>query len=256
MSELKRAGHGLPNTFSRIFFGAADKASDWKKTALEPGKRHTKVLIADDQLLFRRGLRTLLSGEPDFELVGEASDLAELLLKTQQLSPGVLVMDLNLIQRHDQTALLALRQTKGQAGLLFLTKEDSPEQLELAIAAGAQGYMLKSSTPAQLVAGIRQVAAAEETQGTLSRIVPDLQALAASSQAYARGPVLTAREQEVVRLLAEGHTVREVASELLLSVKTVEAHKLNLMRKLDIHNRATLVEYAVRNGIVPAPVGS
>jgi len=198
----------------------------------------------------------LLSAEPDFELVGEASDLAELLLKTQQLSPDVVVMDLNLIPADDQTALLAIRQTKAQAGLLFLTRQDSPEQLELAIAAGAQGYMLKNSTPPQLLAGIRQIASADDAAGTLSRIVPDLQALAASSQAYVRGPVLTAREQEVVRLLAEGHTVREVASELLLSVKTVEAHKLNLMRKLDIHNRATLVEYAVRNGIVPAPVAS
>jgi DNA-binding NarL/FixJ family response regulator len=155
----------------------------------------------------------------------------------------------------DPSALVALRQTKAHAGLLFLTNEDSPELLELAITAGAQGYMLKNSTGSQLVAGIRQVVTADDqVMGTLSRIVPDLQALAASNQPYIRGPILTAREQEVVRLLAEGHTVREVASELLLSVKTVEAHKLNLMRKLDIHNRATLVDYAVRNGIVPAPV--
>lgn len=222
---------------------------------MERGKRHTKVLIADNQLLFRRGLRTLLSAEPDLEVIGEASDWAESLLKTQQLSPDVLVMDLNLIQMQDPSALVALRQTKAHAGLLFLTNEDSPELLELAITAGAQGYMLKNSTASQLVAGIRQVVTADDqTMGTLSRIVPDLQALAASNQPYIRGPILTAREQEVVRLLAEGHTVREVASELLLSVKTVEAHKLNLMRKLDIHNRATLVDYAVRNGIVPAPV--
>lgn len=222
---------------------------------MERGKRHTKVLIADNQLLFRRGLRTLLSAEPDLEVIGEASDLAESLLKTQQLSPDVLVMDLNLIQMQDPSALVALRQTKAHAGLLFLTNEDSPELLELAITAGAQGYMLKNSTASQLVAGIRQVVTADDqTMGTLSRIVPDLQALAASNQPYSRGPILTAREQEVVRLLAEGHTVREVASELLLSVKTVEAHKLNLMRKLDIHNRATLVDYAVRNGIVAAPV--
>jgi len=222
---------------------------------LERGKRHTKLLIADNQLLFRRGLRTLLSAESDLEVVGEASDLAETLLKTQQLSPDVLVMDLALIQMQEPSALVALRQTKAHAGLLFLTNEDSPELLELAITAGAQGYMLKNSTASQLVAGIRQVVTTDDqAMGTLSRIVPDLQALAASNQSYTRGPVLTAREQEVVRLLAEGHTVREVASELLLSVKTVEAHKLNLMRKLDIHNRATPVDYAVRNGIVPAPV--
>lgn len=222
---------------------------------MERRKRITKVLIADSQLLFRRGLRALISGEPDLEVVGDAADIAEILLKTQQLFPDVLVIDLSLIQADNQTATTALRQVKADAGLLFLTDQDGSAELELAIAAGAQGYMLKNSTPAQLLAGIRQVVTAnEQNSGMVSKIVPDLQALAATNQAYARGPVLTAREQEVVRLLAEGHTVREVAIELSLSTKTVEAHKLNLMRKLDIHNRASLVEYAVRSGIVPVPV--
>ena len=222
---------------------------------MERGKRITKILIADSQLLFRRGLRALISAEPDLEIVGDAADIAETLLKTQQLGPDVLVLDLSLLQGDNQSAITALRQIKGDAGLLFLTNQDGSAELQLAIAAGAQGYMLKNSTPAHLVAGIRQVVIAnEQNPGMISKIVPDLQALAAKSQAYARGPVLTAREQEVVRLLAEGQTVREVAIELSLSIKTIEAHKLNLMRKLDIHNRASLVEYAVRSGIVPVPV--
>ena len=206
-------------------------------------------------MLFRRGLRALISAEPDLEIVGDAADIAETLLKTQQLAPDVLVLDLSLLQGDNQSAITALRQIKGDAGLLFLTNQDGSAELQLAIAAGAQGYMLKNSTPAHLVAGIRQVVIANEhNPGMISKIVPDLQALAAKSQAYARGPILTAREQEVVRLLAEGQTVREVAIELSLSIKTIEAHKLNLMRKLDIHNRASLVEYAVRSGIVPVPV--
>ena len=176
---------------------------------MERGKRHTKLLIADNQLLFRRGLRTLLSAESDLEVVGEASDLAETLLKTQQLSPDVLVMDLALIQMQEPSALVALRQTKAHAGLLFLTNEDSPELLELAITAGAQGYMLKNSTASQLVAGIRQVVTTDDqAMGTLSRIVPDLQALAASNQSYTRGPVLTAREQEVVVTRRRTHRPR------------------------------------------------
>ena len=251
---LKTAAKPSQFIFLNIFPLTADKGSDWK-TALERGKRITKVLIADSQLLFRRGLRALISGEPDLEVVGDAADIAETLLKAQQLTPDVLVLDLILLQGENQTAITALRQIKAQAGLLFLTNQDGDVELELAIAAGAQGYMLKNSTPAHLLAGIRQVVIAnEQNSGMVSKIVPDLQALAAKSQAYARGPVLTAREQEVVRLLAEGHTVRETAAELSLSVKTIEAHKLNLMRKLDIHNRASLVEYAVRNGIVPVPV--
>ena len=116
--------------------------------------------------------------------------------------------------------------------------------------------MLKDSTPAQILAGVRQVARGADNcdPSGLSPLIPDLQALAKSNEGYARGTVLTAREQEVMKLLAEGRTVREVAAELSLSIKTIEAHKLNLMRKLDIHNRATLVEYALDHGMIPTPV--
>lgn len=213
------------------------------------------MIIADRNLLFRRGLRTLLSAEADLEVLEEASDLTETVAKTRLLSPDILLMDLGILAGEGQQGAFALRQARPETAILFLTQEDSPEQLELAIAAGARGYMLKSSTPAQLVAGIRQVAFSDDQNPrALSKIVPDLQALAASNDGYSRGTVLTPREQEVMRLLAEGRTVREVASELSLSVKTVEAHKLNLMRKLDIHNRATLVEYALQRGLIPAPV--
>jgi len=215
------------------------------------GKRVSQILIADGNLLFRRGLRTLLAAESDMEVLDETSNVAETLAKVRVLSPDVLLMDLSLLEREGQQAALAVRQARPETAILFLTQEDSPEQLELAIAAGARGYMLKDSTAAQLVAGIRQVAfSTDQNPRALSKIVPDLQALAASNNGYTRGAVLTSREQEVMRLLAEGHTVREVASELSLSVKTVEAHKLNLMRKLDIHNRASLVEYAMQRGLI------
>jgi len=206
-------------------------------------------------LLFRRGLRTLLAAESDLEILDEASEIAETLAKMRLLSPDVLLMDLGLLESAGQQAAISIRQARPETAILFLTQEDGPEQLELAIAAGARGYMLKNSTPAQIVAGVRQIAFADDQspQG-LSKIVPDLRALAASNDGYARGVVLTSREQEVMRLLAEGRTVREVATELSLSVKTVEAHKLNLMRKLDIHNRASLVEYAMQRGLVAAQV--
>ncbi len=106
-----------------------------------------------------------------------------------------------------------------------------------------------------MLAGIRQIAFSDDLNPRgLSKIVPELRALASSNDGYPRGAVLTSREQEVMRLLAEGRTVREVAAELSLSIKTVEAHKLNLMRKLDIHNRASLVEYAMQKGLIAAPV--
>jgi len=222
---------------------------------LTRGKRTHKILLADAHLLFRRGLRTLLSAESDLDVVGEASDVAEALGTARQVMPNVLVMDLALLRAEGEQGPLAIRQIDSSTGVLFLTQEDSPEQLELAIAAGARGYMLKNSPPRQLLAGIRQIAISDDhNPRSLSRLVPDLQALALNNK-NTRASVLTLREQEVMRLLAEGRTVREVASELSLSIKTIEAHKLNLMRKLDIHNRSSLVEYAVRAGLIqPQPV--
>ena len=219
------------------------------------GKRTHKILLADAHLLFRRGLRTLLSAESDLDVVGEASDVAEALGTARQVMPNVLVIDLALLRAEGEQGPLAIRQIDSSTGVLFLTQEDSPEQLELAIAAGARGYMLKNSPPRQLLAGIRQIAISDDhNPRSLSRLVPDLQALALNNK-NTRASVLTLREQEVMRLLAEGRTVREVASELSLSIKTIEAHKLNLMRKLDIHNRSSLVEYAVRAGLIqPQPV--
>lgn len=219
------------------------------------GKRTHKILLADAHLLFRRGLRTLLSAESDLDVVGEASDVAEALATARQVMPNVLVMDLGMLRAEGEQGQLAIRQIDSSTGVLFLTQEDSPEQLELAIAAGARGYMLKNSLPPQLLAGIRQIAISDDhNPRSLSRLVPDLQALALNNK-NTRASVLTLREQEVMRLLAEGRTVREVASELSLSIKTIEAHKLNLMRKLDIHNRSSLVEYAVRAGLIqPQPV--
>ena len=219
------------------------------------GKRLSTILIADAHVLFRRGLRALLSAEPDLEVVAEASDFPDAMLKAGLLKPEVIVMDLALLKPASQQSLLAIRQGElAKSALLFLTDEDGEQQLETAIAAGARGYMLRKSTPAQLVAGVRQVISADDgSTMTISPTIADLQALAASNPA-SKGSVLTAREQEVVRMLGEGRTVREVAAELGLSIKTVEAHKLNLMRKLDIHNRASLIEYAVRTGLIPVPV--
>ncbi|MBV9296349.1 MAG: response regulator transcription factor [Acidobacteriaceae bacterium] len=220
-------------------------------------KRVSQILIADAHVLFRRGLRTLLSAESDLEVVEEASDSAEALAKVRTLSPDVLVMDLAMVEADGQHAAFAIRHAQPKIAILFLTDQDSPEQLELAVEAGGRGYMLKSSTSAELVAGIRQIAFADDQNPrALSRIVPDLRALAVSNEAYPRATVLTSREQEVMRLLAEGRTVREVASDLSLSIKTIEAHKLNLMRKLDINNRASLIEYAMQRGLIGPPVAT
>lgn len=212
---------------------------------------NSTIVIADAHVLFRRGLRTLLSARDGFEVVDEASDIDEALRKVRVLAPNILIMDLAMVRTDRQDSTVAIRQTQPSTALLCLTRQDGEQELEAAVGAGAQGYMRRDTTPAQMIAAVQQVAqnGGDLNPHGLSRIVPDLQALAKTSDRYSRGNPLTSREQEVVRLLAEGKTVRQVAYDLSLSMKTIEAHKLNLMRKLDIHNRASLVEYAVRSGL-------
>ncbi|MBV8069062.1 MAG: response regulator transcription factor [Acidobacteriaceae bacterium] len=208
--------------------------------------KQIQILIADRSLLFRSGLRSFISSEPDMTVIGEAGTFSEALAHLSTRSADVVVLDSGLAR---DTCPSVMREVS--CPLLWLAKEETDEELHLAIRSGARGYMLKNSTPAELIAGIRHVSSMsdDEPRG-LSKIIPDLQALQNSTKMPDRASDLTVREQEVVRMLAEGRTAREAAAELGLSVKTIEAHKLNLMRKLAVHNRAHLVAYAIRTGLV------
>ena len=196
----------------------------------------------------------MLSAKDGIEVVDEASCIDETLIKVRSLVPHILIMDLAMLKTDSQDSTIAIRQTQPATALLCLAGHDGNEELETAIGAGAQGYMRRDSEPARIVAAVERLAqgGGDTNSLGLSSVVPDLQALAKTNSRYARATPLTIREQEVVRLLADGKTVREAALELSLSIKTVEAHKLNLMRKLDIHNRASLVEYAVHSGLITA----
>lgn len=224
------------------------------------GKRTYTTVVADSHNLFRRGLATLISAEADMEVLGEVTtaEQALALLATDSQDDerpsahaDILLIEVGLV-RDNPVAIRGMRLLPQTTSVLLLAPEESAECLEITVACGARGYMLKSAGPAMLIAGIRQSTTSQENGRGLSSQAPDLKALAESEEVYARMTPLTAREQEVMTLLAEGRTVREVASELALSMKTIEAHKLNLMRKLDIHNRASLVEYAVRSGFITA----
>ena len=186
-------------------------------------------------------------------LLDDAVDLAETLSKVRSENPDVLAITLDLLGEDARQFGYFLRKAKPELSILVLTADDSPENLQQSIEAGAKGYMLKNSSPAQFVKAIRQLTSENGGGPTeLSSTIPDLRALAERTPPAVRPNLLTSREQEVVRLLAEGRTVKEVAHDLCLSIKTVDAHKLNLMRKLNIHNRSSLIEYAVREGMVSA----
>lgn len=219
---------------------------------MKQAQKTKRLLIAGKSTLFCRGLRTLLEAEKDFQVVDTACTADEVLAKVHLFTPDVLVMDADLLRADEPSFGFALRQGMSNGSILVLTQDDNTECLTHAIAAGAKGYMLKNSPPAQLMEGVRQVAFVNHDSFlSMSKMIPDLEALAARNETKAQTPVLTARESEIIRLLADGRTARQVADELSLSLKTVEAHKLNLMRKLGIHHRAALITYAVQHGLAP-----
>jgi len=230
---------------------SADESGVTERRTLEAVRPRTRVLIADANLLFRRGLRTVLSREPDFMLLDDAVDRTEVLDKVRSENPDILAINLDMLGPNALHFGYFLRKANPELSVLVLTANDNPENLQQSIDAGAKGYMLKDSSPAQFVRAFRQLASANGSDpAELSSTIPDLRALAERTPPVVRPNSLTAREQEVVKLLAEGRTVKEVAHDLSLSIKTVEAHKLNLMRKLNIHNRSSLIDYAVREGMV------
>lgn len=230
---------------------SADHSDVTDRSTLHLGRQKTSVLIADRNLLFRRGLRTVLSREPDFTLLDDAVDATEAMNKVRSEHPGILAISLEMLGPNAVQFGYFLRKANPELSILVLTSNDSQENLQQSIEAGAKGYMVRDSSPAQFVRAFRQLASKNGSDAAeVSSTIPDLRALAEQTPAVVRPSILTAREQEVVRLLAEGRTVKEVAHDLSLSIKTVEAHKLNLMRKLNIHNRASLIDYAVREGMV------
>lgn len=210
------------------------------------------VLIADDQVLFRSGVRTLLSVEDDMQVVGEASGLAEAIAKYQETQPDVTVISVSLLRAASSSEREVVASWTHTRGVVLITDAEGDDELGRQM--GLLTSLVRSTRAAQMVATIRQAAWREEQDASgMTRTGAGLNALAKAHSV--KGGVLTSREQEVVRLLAEGRTVRETAAELSLSAKTIDAHKLNVMRKLDIHNREKLIQYAIDQRII-SPVSA
>lgn len=208
-----------------------------------------RVLVADDHAILRQGLRQLLEEEPDLEVVGEASDGQEALKKAVELRPDVIVLDVSM---PGTTGLQAARKFKTalpKAGIVMLTVHQIEEYVYEALRAGVRGYVLKDAAPAELVDAIRAAHAGETfLSDEIARLVIDTGDRESEVQVVSQS--LTKREREVCRMLAMGHTVPEIAKIIGISRKTVDVHKTRLMKKLDIHNRAELVRYAIQNRLV------
>lgn len=215
-----------------------------------------RCLIVDDDAISREGLRRALQSEADIQVAGEARDAAESIEKVRELNPDVVVMDIGMPGLAGFETARTLQRLFPASRLIFLTLREDEEYLLQCLELGAAGYILRDSPPLRLISAVREVSQGRKylSPQLLGRMVDDFRSR--SVQGLPRGSKLTPREREVIKMLAEGNSVKEIASLLGLSTKTVEAHKFNLMRKLDIHNKAQLVTYAIQKKIVKMPAGA
>lgn len=214
-----------------------------------------RVVLADDHTLFRQGIRTLINAEADMEVVGEAANGIEAAERTSETRADLVLMDIGMPGLSSFEATRQIKKNRPETKVLFLTMYDDEDYLVEGMEVGASGYVLKDSPATQLVSAMRDVIRGGSylSPRMLSQLVDDFRSRIKSANRLPRFATLTAREREVLKMLAEGNSVKEIACDLNLSVKTVEAHKFNLMRKLDIHNKATLVQYAIQKKIIKIP---
>ena len=213
-----------------------------------------RVLVVDDHPVVRAGLRTLLEYNGDMQIVGEAASGPEAVERALALAPDVVLMDITMEGGSGLEAIRAIKAHLPQTKLLVLTVHDSEDYMREALVAGATGYVLKQAADAELAVAIRAV-----YQGgvflypSLTRVVLDATRSTQDAASDKQGDpweTLSTREQEVLRLVALGHTNREVAAQLYLSVKTVETYRARAMSKLDLRTRSALVRYALDKGLL------
>ena len=213
-----------------------------------------RLLLVDDHAVVRTGLKMLLNGQEDVEIVGEAGSAAEALQETERVQPTVILMDIGL---PDKTGIEATREIKAKfqdVNIVALTIHEDEEYFFQMLNAGASGYVPKRAAPEELITAIRAAANGEVY------LYPSMAKLLVRDYLNTDRPAgekidldgLTDREHEVFTMLAEGASNNEIAEALFISPKTVERHRENIMRKLNLHSRSDLVRYAIRKGIIKA----
>jgi two-component system response regulator NreC len=223
-------------------------------TPLELKKQAIRILVADHKSLFRQGLLTLIGSERDFQILGVSEDCRQLERELLAAAPDVTIVARDLPGLNGLAGLQALCKTGSQLLLLNAgADEGQPNGLD---SAGVAACITREEASRFILPLIRQLVRQNSTLSlqNLSMTVQQLRSLSSSPSAAPAGPALTARENEILRFLAAGDTVKDAATELNLSVKTVEAHKFNLMRKLNLHTRADVLAYARDHGIAAQPV--
>lgn len=214
--------------------------------------KKTSVILADDHVLFRAGIRALLTDMQNVEVVGETDTGRELIRLVQQVSPDIAIVDITMPELNGLDALPQLKNVAPNTAVIMLTMHVNEQYVMQALKSGASGYMLKTAAAAELDSAIRAVARGQSyLSPAISRSVID-SCLGRTSVKPRTKDLLTPRQREILQLIAEGKTSKQIAAKLYLSFKTVETHRAQLMERLDIHDVAGLVRCAMRLGLITA----
>jgi len=211
-----------------------------------------RVLIADDHVIVREGLRTLLEAQPDIEVVGEATSGEEAVSKAKAIKPDIVLMDISMPGMNGLEATRQIREHSPEVKILALTMHEGDEYFFKILEAGASGYFIKGGSSSELISALQAV-----WQGHVflyptmaTKLVSDYMQRVRSGQAKESYDGLTNREREILKLIAEGYSNQEIAKRLVLSPSTVQTHRANIMSKLQLHSRTELVKYAIQHGFI------
>ncbi|ADI28854.1 response regulator [Methylotenera versatilis] len=211
-----------------------------------------RIVIVEDHTLLRQGLSAMISADPDVEVVGEADNGRDAIRLAGSLSPNLMLMDLSMPGTNGTESILEIKRRYPKIKVLVLTVHKAEEYVREALKAGADGYVLKHATLAELMVAIKSVLRGK------TYLSPDVAEQVVSGYLFGgKGPnqtstwdSITLREREVLKLIAEGHPNKFIANYLCVSVKTIEKHRSNLMKKLDMHNAASLAVFAIEKGLI------
>ena len=211
-----------------------------------------RIFIVEDHTLLRAGLRALLSQDPDLEIVGEADNGRDAIRAISTLSPNLVLMDISMAGMNGIEAMIDIKRRNPETRILVLTIHKTEEYIHASLRAGADGYMLKDASHDELRVAIRSVLNGKTylSPDISGKVINGYLGTGKDSGLSSSWDTLTHREREVLKLVAEGHPNKFIANYLCLSIKTVEKHRSNLMKKLDLHNASMITAYAIEKGLI------
>jgi len=211
-----------------------------------------RIVIAEDHTILREGLRMLLSSNPDFEVVGEAQDGLEAIRQVESLKPDLILMDLSMPRMNGVGAIQEIKKLNPTTKILVLTVHKTEEHILTALKTGAEGYILKDATHGELMLAMNNIFSGKSylSPGISEKVIEGYLEGRKSVKSSTSWDTLTQREREILKMIAEGYRNKDIADYLCISAKTVEKHRANLMKKLDLHSAPSLTAFAMEKGLI------